>query len=699
VRPVVDDASGTPTPPVPTPATASGDIAGSLRRGRVADLRRASVVGSLPAVITLVYAATTWPGPNRPAMVALALGLLAVSVSIKANASRLASSSRRQAVNLASVVVHLAGFAALGHLDGGADSPMGPMVYVGLAFQAVSVPYRPLAWFGAVAFTGYWLMVAFGDPLPPSYPGIYTVAFLGLTALCARHARSLASLRRRLGDAARIDPLTGCLNRRGFDERLAQERSKADRSGHPFSLVLIDLDSFKAVNDTHGHQVGDDLLVWTARTLQEGVRSEDVVGRVGGDEFALLLVGAGPTEAEVLVERLGAALDRSSPASLGVASHPAEATSENDLRQLADQRLYAAKARRSGRPEAVLDTAAIARRPPETGRREVSARERRQQSISDLGLIGALNFGVGLVHLVAFRSAAANHRFLLTTLAAGLALAVAMLTLAPVVARSRRAGAIMATVTPFYYGLALALTAADGGVGSLYFIGTITPLPIIFLSTPLARAVPIAGVVVTGAVVQALLIGTPSTWYLVLHLAGILGISYTCAVQGAAAARQRKLLTRLSMVDGLTDCLNRRGFEERFGAERARVERHGGSLSLLLLDLDGFKQVNDTLGHAAGDDLLRWVAATTDEAVRAHDVVGRLGGDEFVVLLSDCPADQVGLIAERTREALAARTGVSLGTATLGPDGDDFDDLYRRADERLYAEKARRRAPIADRAP
>jgi diguanylate cyclase (GGDEF)-like protein len=138
----------------------------------------------------------------------------------------------------------------------------------------------------------------------------------------------------------------------------------------------------------------------------------------------------------------------------------------------------------------------------------------------------------------------------------------------------------------------------------------------------------------------------------------------------------------------LTDALNRRGFAERFAGQLDLGRRHGTGAALLVLDLDGFKQLNDTAGHAAGDALLRWVAGTLRGNLQAHDIVGRLGGDEFVVLVEAAGAEET---ADRLQRALAERTGASFGVALLGLDGDDFDGLYAAADARLYRQKVERR--------
>ena len=103
--------------------------------------------------------------------------------------------------------------------------------------------------------------------------------------------------------ASIIDPLTGALNRRGFEDCYRREMARARRTGDPFALVLIDLDDFKRLNDTYGHLVGDGALVYLVQVLRRCMRPTDVLCRFGGEEFLLMLHGAGLVEAKTAVSR------------------------------------------------------------------------------------------------------------------------------------------------------------------------------------------------------------------------------------------------------------------------------------------------------------------------------------------------------------------------------------------------------------
>jgi len=180
-------------------------------------------------------------------------------------------------------------------------------------------------------------------------------------------------------------------------------------------------------------------------------------------------------------------------------------------------------------------------------------------------------------------------------------------------------------------------------------------------------------------------------------------------------------LERLSVTDEMTGLLNRRGILEHLRREIALARRHGEPGVVVLCDIDGLKAVNDTLGHAAGDALIRAFAAILRDAVRQSDIVGRLGGDEFALLLARCRADgarsRIEALRERiaddqpvlpfrawpgaatsrqphatadgngTRLALAASFGSAVFTGAL-----DEDAVLARADRALYADKRRRRA-------
>jgi diguanylate cyclase (GGDEF)-like protein len=166
----------------------------------------------------------------------------------------------------------------------------------------------------------------------------------------------------------------------------------------------------------------------------------------------------------------------------------------------------------------------------------------------------------------------------------------------------------------------------------------------------------------------------------------------------ASRARISELEARID-IDPLTDVLNRRGFERELKRSLAYVKRYGTSVALVFIDLDEFKPVNDRHGHAAGDAVLKAVAAALTKSVRASDVVARLGGDEFAVLLWNVNAPDAAAKAKALEAAVYATrlsfdastvaVGASAGLALLGP-LDTPAEVLARADAAMYLRKGER---------
>jgi diguanylate cyclase (GGDEF)-like protein len=162
------------------------------------------------------------------------------------------------------------------------------------------------------------------------------------------------ALQRNLYESAMRDPLTRALNKRGFGESLVRECAFAVRHARPLSLLALDVDHFKRVNDTYGHPVGDYVLRRLVELIESVIRREDVLGRVGGEEFAILLRDIAPRGALDCAERIRAHVERSTfeapgavipiTISIGVATlEPATSLSPVGLFEAADRALYAAK--------------------------------------------------------------------------------------------------------------------------------------------------------------------------------------------------------------------------------------------------------------------------------------------------------------------------------------------------------------------
>jgi len=180
-----------------------------------------------------------------------------------------------------------------------------------------------------------------------------------------------------------------------------------------------------------------------------------------------------------------------------------------------------------------------------------------------------------------------------------------------------------------------------------------------------------------------------------------LSLARTIANEAAIALENARLYEEaraLADRDPLTGFYNHRYLHERFGQEALRARRARRPLSLLMLDLDDFKLVNDTFGHLFGDDVLRWTAELIRRTLRGSDVPARYGGDEFAILLPDADAEQAALTAERLSAAFAESAfttgsrlpvpvGIAIGAATFPTDGRTAAELIAVADAGLYRMK------------
>ena len=183
----------------------------------------------------------------------------------------------------------------------------------------------------------------------------------------------------------------------------------------------------------------------------------------------------------------------------------------------------------------------------------------------------------------------------------------------------------------------------------------------------------------------------------------VVGALAQAAVHAASSVRLAVMveeIERLATRDPLTGLANRRVFEDALPRELARARRADVALSLVVLDIDHFKDVNDTHGHQVGDSVLRAVGTALDDNTKGFDVVARIGGDEFAVLLPGCRAADVVSVAERLRRraetaVLGRAVTLSAGCATLADDMAVGDDLVAVADAGLYVAKRAGRSRVA----
>ncbi len=310
----------------------------------------------LGGLALLSYAFGTPHGPHRAALEILTGALMASWIVVFAPLGRWAVTTEwRRVFFLVWSLSTLAAIAAPVALDGGGKSPLGVLLV--LPVLVAALVYPPLE-VGIMALLAELLFVSvvLAEPGPGASRSLVTALMLALTGAVSLMAsvnrfvqeRTRSRLEARLQQLANRDGLTGCLTYRAFREALQSEAARAIRYRHPFSLVLADLDSFKAINDTYGHDVGDEVVRGVAGAIRAGARVPDVVGRIGGDEFAILLPETSSVRAEQVAHRLQAhvrncELPVAVTVSYGTATWLGPGDSLADVIRRADQALYAAK--------------------------------------------------------------------------------------------------------------------------------------------------------------------------------------------------------------------------------------------------------------------------------------------------------------------------------------------------------------------
>jgi diguanylate cyclase (GGDEF)-like protein len=381
-------------------------------RFRLRNVQAGAAISTVAASAFFVYELQTWSRPHRS--VVAALYVLTVVCSAILWRLDLEPVMRRPALRETFFLVWSAiivGLVSIGPVtDGGAGSPLTAGLFLPLAFAALSYPLASMLAVGAMV-VGAYLAIALG------MGGVETpeVCFMSLalacaTWMCASQARNHDLQRRELGRVSRSDPLTGCLNRRGFEERFAAELGRAARSGAMVSIVLLDLDDFKRVNDEHGHAFGDELLRWAVDTMSAVVRPSDAIGRLGGDEFAILVPDAGGAETTALAERLRTALAARAPVSFGVSTYPLDGVDRDGLHHRADLALYAVKHGRStearGAGTRELSWAAALARVVDV---RMAAAHEHSDAVADLAARLATGLGWGPERVARLRLAAMLH--------------------------------------------------------------------------------------------------------------------------------------------------------------------------------------------------------------------------------------------------------------------------------------------------
>jgi diguanylate cyclase (GGDEF)-like protein len=296
-----------------------------------------------------VYVALTWEQANRTVMAVLfGAGIAGGALVSRLPRERIVRSRFRELFFLGWSLLDLTLIVLVALEDGGAGSPLALIFFIPVVFSAMSYPRASVLAVGSLTVAAYMALAVTTGGSDWGYQGLFAVMLACTCAMSYWQARNHHGQRLALMEVSRADPLTGCLNRRGFEERAVAELGTAARRAGEAAVLVLDIDHFKEVNDRHGHAAGDELLRWTVQTLRATVRTTDAVGRLGGDEFAVLFADTDSVGALDGAARIADALSERVPCSVGMATFPMDGTELEELMRHADVRLYAS---RHGRPE------------------------------------------------------------------------------------------------------------------------------------------------------------------------------------------------------------------------------------------------------------------------------------------------------------------------------------------------------------
>ena len=550
-------------------------------------------------------------------------------------------------------------------------------------------------------------------------------ALLTMVALAVAFRRASDRRSVQLIRNATTDALTGLTNRRGLGTALTDALQRSARSGRQGAVVSIDIDGLKAVNDTLGHEAGDALIKVVADRIASSVREIDTAARLGGDEFVVLLSEYDERDgATVFARRLlnrlsepcevgGETLEPS--ASMGIAHFPGASSRPDELMHRADEAMYEAK-RAGGRRIVSGDDQRVTRTEHPTARlRRPKKRSLQTEGKSATGSAlarGNLESILGPSKLPVYCALA---MFGLLTIVLPLVLGLPGLSIIGMLLVACLGYALwtMDSGHPAsHHAFHVAYFLSLFGVAYAVFGRGLSPVLTVYIpAMMLLAAAHLLGakaafvwVVPTIAASTAAVLFPPAEpemamppLLLALVRSGTLFTILAFAVAFRQSSdRQSAQLLRSASTDPLTGLANRRAIVRAIGDALARTGRHGRG-ALVMIDFDGLKDVNDRLGHEAGDDLLRAAADCIASSIREVDVAARLGGDEFVVLLAEYDvAHGAEAFARRLLKSFSEpclvggemiTSSASIGIAYFPSSSNQPDDLLQRADEAMYQAK------------
>ncbi len=317
------------------------------------------------AVAILVYLGLTPHGRHRPILYGMAIAWLLFALGNLLFVTRLAASHWRVRFSVTWTVLASFAIAGFAVLDGGMNSPVVILLFLPISFAALAFTPSQALLCGASTLASAAILTndSTGSKMSEGAVAMLLAALAGASVLCVtaavnrlrreRHEQHLLAEIVTLGST---DGLTGCVVHRVLHEHLQVEIARAQRHLGPLSLMLVDVDNFKRINDTYGHLVGDNTLAAVGSAIRSRVRAIDLVGRIGGDEFAVLLPETEPEDAVLLAESIRSELPAlvEVPVTLSIGVSGIDRTTPTSERMLDDADFALYKVKRAGRDAVAL---------------------------------------------------------------------------------------------------------------------------------------------------------------------------------------------------------------------------------------------------------------------------------------------------------------------------------------------------------
>ncbi|MEO5811135.1 MAG: GGDEF domain-containing protein [Rhodanobacter sp.] len=309
----------------------------------------------------LYYVFRTWEiGPHRLWIALVAVFMIGQALVVWFGRGYFVTSAQRESLFIGGILISYVVIAAASALDGGIESPIALIWVLPTIFLLMGFSRAAILVCGSIA-VGLYLLVAWLTPGSLNFAAftmqlvvLASAVFMVLLGAVAREEREgvLTAVRNQLAVLATIDSLTGCINQQAFTHIAATEVARAARYQHDISMLALDVDHFKSVNDEHGHLMGDEVLRQLGVALRASVRGTDIVARVGGDELLVLCPETDVDAAIELAERLRSTAQQLQipfkvTLSVGVCALRPKTPDPQQLREYADRALYEAK--RQGR--------------------------------------------------------------------------------------------------------------------------------------------------------------------------------------------------------------------------------------------------------------------------------------------------------------------------------------------------------------